>query len=165
VTLAGAPKDKPKKKPGGNLLDDGGFEAGLDAWTDLAHGSGTATVSRNTSLKAAGNASLQIDRKSRRLFPEDGVQAVIAEPGEAKRFQFTVAARADLEVTWCAVVQAFDADGVCLGTARLQGSGTGAFVKAQDKLELKAPCDRLVVSLAARGAGTAFFDDVVLEAK
>lgn len=165
VTLVGAAKDKPKKRTGGNLLDDGGFETSLDAWTDLPDGSGSSTVTRSTSIKASGSAALQIERKSQRLFPEDGVQARITEPGGGKRFQFSCAARADPEVICCVVAQAFDAKGVSVGVARAQGPGTGSFVNMQCALVLDVPCDHIVVSLASRGRGSAFFDDVVLEAK
>lgn len=165
VMLAGDTQEKPKRRAGGNLLEDGGFEAGIDAWTDVTLGSGTASATRSTAAKATGTGALVVERKSNRLFPEDGVQTKVAEPGASKRFQLALKARAEAGVTWRATVLAFDTRGICIGSTRTSGTASNSFTNAQCMLELKAACDHLIVVLAARGTGSAWFDDVVLEAK
>jgi hypothetical protein len=163
VTLAAEPKSAARKKSGGNLLENGTFDEDVDGWMEIALGSGTTTASRDGAVKAGGAGALKLLRTGPRLFPEDGVQAIVPDPGNAKSFKLAFKARVD-GCEAAVAAQAFDERGVALATSRAT-IASAAFAPGSLSLSLPAACDRVVVSFVVRGAGSAWLDDVVLEGK
>ena len=97
--------------------------------------------------------------------PEDGVRSVVADPGKSKRYHLVFQSRASGAARAVVALQAFDAQDVVLSTSRLDVAASEKFAPGSLALDLTAPCDHLVVTLAIRGAGSAWFDEVVLEGK
>lgn len=144
---------------------NGGFESQLDGWRTLAFGSETATTKADATVKCEGKASLRVDRTSPRLQREDGLWTGVAGGRELglQRLRFQVRTEGDARAS--AVVQALDADDLCIATLRgaAPAAARGAFVPVEIAVEPPAGSRRLVISLVVTGAGTAWFDDLVLE--
>ena len=145
-------------------LANPGFEDGLDWWTPLPHESGRTEARADTRVKAAGRAALCLERDSPRLWPEDGLCAAVPELGRARRVRLRLQARADGDARPVVVLQAFDARGVALETARLELPPGGArFAPHELLLSVPKEAARLELSLRVRGAGRAWFDDLELK--
>lgn len=148
--------------PGPPAIANGDFESGLDGWTPLEHGSGTAVLAADTSVRTGGRASARIARTSRRLQPEDGIASEVLFERDPGRVRVRFQARADGDARAAVVLQAFDARAVCLATARHPVRAGAAFSAGAAELAAPDGTRRVVVSLVVEGEGTAWFDDVAL---
>ncbi len=144
-------------------LANGGFESGLDGWQPLPFGSGVTDAKADPSARVGGKASLRIDRASPRLAPEEGLWADVFCDSDPGKVRLTFQARLSDAVRATVVLQTFDAADICTATERAAVSaGTGKFAAGTLLLAAPAGTKRLTVSLCVAGAGTAWFDDLVL---
>jgi hypothetical protein len=105
---------------------------------------------------------LKLARDDARLFPEDGVQASVLDR----------ASRSDLRSRSRGRRRARRARSRRCRRSMRRGSRSGRRARISGRseklangalvLELAVPCDKLIVTLAVRGAGSAWFDEVVL---
>lgn len=144
-------------------LENPGFDESTQGWRAHDAGSGTLAVSIDTRTKHGGKGALRLERKSPRLFPEDGLWASAPELGKARAARLGCALRVEEGTRAAVVLQVLDARGVALATKRLEVASTGGRFEARElEVELPAGSARLDVHLFISGSGKAWFDELAL---
>jgi hypothetical protein len=144
-------------------LPDPGFEASEPLWKSDGEVE-LLRVANDRKRRSQGKSSLRIERTSPRLRPEVGVVGESRVATSAKRARLTIATLAEEGARSFVVMQAFDARGRCLASARVAATDRGdSFADTLVDLELPPDASFVRVSLLVGGTGSAWFDDARLE--
>lgn len=163
VTIAADPKKSAAKKGPGPMLDpmllNGGFDVDLDSWIEEKCGSGTCEASIDPKTKCAGAGALRLARKSPRLFPEDAWSSAIDDIDKPGRYTLDFQARVSGAARGALVLQALDARGVALATARMDVASSGeTFAPGAVSIDAPQGTTSLSVTLMIQGSGDLWFD-------
>jgi hypothetical protein len=149
---------KTKRKP--LEVENGDFELSRAGWNEV----GEPAVALDRAVVAEGSSALRVERDGERLFPEAGVEQVVAEIGRARQVTLHGRARSDGRAVAVVVLLAETEQGALVDHVREEVRGD-AYREFALKLEVPRHARRLRIFLATLGPGKTWFDGVRLEGK
>ncbi len=162
------PKGDAKAEPASGL-SNGGFESGLDGWTELDGGSGNARAVIDKRQQSEGKASLRLERRGPRLWPPDSWEARVERNGRAKSGSLRAAVRCDGDARASVTLLALSGEGALLESVRAvwrqPEEGADEFHTQTLALDLPRGTAEIAVVVSIEGAGKAWFDDLQWEAR